>query len=267
LIGLILVALGCSGDKTPGDTQAADDTSATDTQPIDTQPVDTDTGPCEPFAIYYDGDGDGHGDPNVAQKSCEVLDGWSELGDDCDDGDSSIWEDCPTNACTLVFEREHLEDADTGDTAAPEVTGTSLYWICEEKMGWQAGRQHCFDELGADLAAFEKPGELEDFQLYSSKNQDKESMWIGLSQADGSPTEDFGWSWINGLGTVEGETLAEGGVWHEGEPNNGGYSEGGGGEFEEDVAAWVRNAGTWGIMDVIVDQDKWPICEVTKTGE
>lgn len=39
----------------------------------------------ETGTIYVDDDGDGHGDPAQSAEGCLTADGWSELGDDCDD--------------------------------------------------------------------------------------------------------------------------------------------------------------------------------------
>ena len=37
--------------------------------------------------LYYDADGDGHGDPNLIADDCNAQEGYVFLGDDCDDTD------------------------------------------------------------------------------------------------------------------------------------------------------------------------------------
>jgi hypothetical protein len=39
---------------------------------------------------WYDGDGDGYGDPLLTEQLCEALSGWVPNGDDCDDTDAAI---------------------------------------------------------------------------------------------------------------------------------------------------------------------------------
>lgn len=38
-----------------------------------------------PVTVYFDADGDGHGDPTVALETCEPPEGYVETADDCDD--------------------------------------------------------------------------------------------------------------------------------------------------------------------------------------
>jgi len=267
---LLLLAAGltsCSGDKHPADSQpAAHDSqpAAHDSDPVthDSDPITHDSDPvthdsdCEEVTLYYDGDGDGHGDPAVTTTDCEGLPGWSTVGDDCDDADSSIWEDCPTHACALLGEASH---PDGGDTGGVEVA--SAYWACEEAIGWQEARQYCYDHLEADLAALNLPGEVATLQALSAKLRADLIYWIGLSQPDTAPSVDFGWGWVNAQGYPEDTPAAEGGIWHENEPNNGGYDENAGGHLEEDVAVWVSLLEVWAVMDTRVDQDAWFLCE------
>lgn len=50
---------------------------------VDDDPIDGET-------FYPDADGDGYGDLNSSSRHCELLDGWMETAEDCDDTRSSI---------------------------------------------------------------------------------------------------------------------------------------------------------------------------------
>ncbi len=260
---LLWIALpACGGDKDKGVDQGnvGEDTSP----PGDTAPGDTGED-CEIITLYYDGDGDGHGDPEVLSAGCDGLEGWSATGDDCDDADSTVWEDCVEHACYELGTLEYREGGDTGldtggDTGATVTSST--YWLCEENMGWQDARQYCYDYLAADLVTLEQPGEIAGVQALSAKLDEVRPFWIGVYQPDTSPSAEFGWTWISARGTVDDRELSEGGIWHVGQPDNGGHTENEGGSEEEDVGAWINNAGTWGVMDVRIDQETWPICEL-----
>lgn len=253
----MLAALGCDPSKdAPVDTGPA----ITDTQPPGDTGGDSGTD-CDIITLYYDGDGDGHGDPSTTTAGCEGLEGWSSVGDDCDDADSTVWEDCDAHACWVFAEVIHSDGvSDTGDTGGAAPWSASQYWVCEQKMGWQEGRQYCFDHLGGDLVAMNEAGEFAALQA-ASELIPVEPYWVGVNQPDTAPTVDFGWTWISAQGTVEGDSWEEGGFWHVGQPDNGGEDENTA-EHEEDVGAWVDNAGIWALMDERIDQDMWPLCEV-----
>lgn len=42
-------------------------------------------GECETYVVYQDADGDGWGDPDVSQETCEDIDGYTSIVGDCDD--------------------------------------------------------------------------------------------------------------------------------------------------------------------------------------
>ena len=184
----LLVAVGC-GDVSQGvalvDTSFVPDTAQED------------TGPCEPFTIYLDSDGDGYGDSAVRQENCVLLSGWSAVDGDCDDEDPSIWEDCPEYDCDDLGTFSHPESEDTG--AAMK---TSQYWACKETKGWSESNQFCYDTFdGAYLSALNFPGELESL---SGAGLDPESQWwLGLQQESTSPADYFGWFWNNAQGSPE----------------------------------------------------------------
>ncbi len=252
---LTLAALGCTPDK---GLPAGDEPGVVDTGPA-AEPGDSGTD-CPILTLYYDGDGDGHGDPAVATAGCAGLEGWVVDGDDCDDADPTIWDTCGAHACWMFAERvRDRPGADTGGAAA------SQYWVCEQSMGWQEGRQYCFDFLGGDLVALNEDGEIADLQAASALIP-AERYWVGISQPDTAPSVDFGWTWIGAQGTVDARSWEEGGVWHVGQPDNGGEAENSS-EREEDVGAWVESAGTWALMDEWIDQDMWPLCEVAIEAE
>jgi len=66
------------------------------TEPVvEPTPVDTaePSEPCETEIWYLDADGDGFGDPFGAMESCELLDGYVQNNQDCDDDDPQAYPD------------------------------------------------------------------------------------------------------------------------------------------------------------------------------
>ncbi len=84
------------------------------------------------FARYLDGDGDGFGDPNTLFYACDVPTGATDIADDCDDGNASIYPDAEEvcdevdNDCDAVIDEQAdgLAQCDAcSDEVLPSVTG------------------------------------------------------------------------------------------------------------------------------------------------
>ncbi len=108
---------------------------------------------------YYDGDGDGYGDPSVTSTGCEAPDGYVAAGTDCDDEDDAInpgsAEVCDgvDNDCDGAIDGADAIDADDwyADLDAdgfgdPEAGVTD----CEAPSGYTADDQDC-DDLDGDV--------------------------------------------------------------------------------------------------------------------
>jgi hypothetical protein len=238
--------------------------------------IELDTGECAEFTFYQDSDKDGYGDPDFSTVDCEAPEGWVDNGDDCDDTDKTEWDSCPGDDCSpldLIILEESTEDdtgetdantepGDTGDVDAPPLT--NIYYYCSIPQGWQAARQICEAELGGDLAAAGQPGEFKALQdsIIAADIPTSQSLWLGLYQQSTAPSVDFGWFWVQNEGYPESDSLSEGGVWHPNEPDNGGFEENYGEEYEEDVAAFAFKGGQWGAVDLDSTIQQPYLCEV-----
>ena len=188
--------LACRGEPEPEETHdsapAVDSVGSEDSVPA---AHDSD---CEIVTLYQDADGDGHGTAAVTMAGCEGEEGWSTVGDDCDDTNPEVWDECGSleEECSELGQGSYADDADTGGS-----TQLSTYWYCPMPMGWQDGRQHCYDTFeGADLVALDREGERDQVERLSAALDPERSYWVGLSQPDTAPTVEFGWNWVDGLG-------------------------------------------------------------------
>jgi len=226
-----------------------------------------DTSNCELSVWYRDADGDGHGDPDFSAKECESPAGYVADGDDCDDDDDKKWNTCPGMDCvplTLGLQNEFtFSDTGTADTSEPEEPVESRYWHCPDPKNWQEARQVCANAFQGDLhaagssvewAATETGVTIADIGTGAG-------LWLGLYQQSTSPTVDFGWFWVNEEGPTETDTVDVGGIWHPGEPDNGGWEENHGDKYEEDVAALVFRGGQWAAADLDTLIELPYICE------
>jgi hypothetical protein len=237
--------------------------------------IELDTGDCAELTFYQDSDRDGHGDPDYSTVGCEAPEGWVDVGDDCDDTDKNEWDSCPGDDCSLL-ELIMLDDGgpvetgpdsntETGDSGYSEPAPlTNTYYYCSIPQGWQAARQICESVLGGDLAAAGQPGEFKALQdsIVAAEIPTSQSLWLGLYQQSTAPSVDFGWFWVQSEGYPESDSLSEGGAWHPNEPDNGGFEENHGEEYEEDVAAFAFKGGQWGAVDLDSTIQQPYLCEV-----
>jgi len=218
---------------------------------------------CTTFTIYEDADGDGHGNPEVSQESCTLLAGWTTTSDDLDDDNGDCWDTCQDYECTELGDVTHGE----GDTADP--AQTSVWHVCHDETSWQEARVFCQTWLGGDLLAFNKEGERDSMLGFADQLRTAEKYWMGLSQPDTSPSVGFGWTWTSNQGVSQGYvddlTIDEGGLWHAGQPNNGGFEENEGGEEEEDLGVLEWRQETWALGDQVTERKHAFFCEIYRT--
>jgi len=238
----------------------------------DSSGIELDTGECIEYTFFQDNDKDGHGDPDFSTVACEAPEGWVDVGDDCDDDDKNEWDSCPGDDCSIL-ELVILNEGGPGDTGDESSTDsgysepaplTNTYYYCSIPLGWQAARQICESALGGDLAAAGQPGEFKALQdsILESEIPTSQSLWLGLYQQSTAPSVDFGWFWVQDEGYPESDSLSEGGVWHPNEPDNGGFEENLGEDYEEDVAALSFKGGQWGTVDLDSTIQQPYLCEV-----
>ncbi|MFT5680629.1 MAG: hypothetical protein ACI8RZ_001535 [Myxococcota bacterium] len=79
---------------------------------------------------YFDGDGDGYGDPATSQQLCDPPSGWVDNGTDCDDSDAS-----------LNPGQEWYIDADQDGFGNPDYRLAA----CGEQIGFAANNTDCDD--------------------------------------------------------------------------------------------------------------------------
>ena len=222
--------------------------------------ITEDTANCDLNTWFRDSDGDGHGDPDFAAKECEAPAGFVKDGDDCDDEDEKRWNNCPGMDCVPLSLA--LSTA-MPDTAEPEEEQSSRYWHCPEPKNWQEARQVCANAFQGDLHA---AGSSVEWRATTSGVSTSDvstgsGLWLGLYQQSTTPSEDFGWFWVNEEGPADNDDVEIGGIWHPGEPDNGGMEENHGGSYEEDVAALVFRGGQWAAADLDTLIELPYICE------
>jgi hypothetical protein len=138
-------------DVFPGQDEVCDDIDNDCDGAVDDDPIDAAT-------WYFDGDGDGHGDPFNTSVSCDPYTNFVELGDDCDDARAyvspSAVEICDgiDNDCDGEFDEDVApEDADTfyidndGDGYGSDAETTQA---CDVPSGYSSNADDCDDTDG-----------------------------------------------------------------------------------------------------------------------
>jgi hypothetical protein len=111
---------------------------------VDEDPVDGDT-------FYADGDSDGAGDPDTTHVACQLTTGWATTGEDCNDGDSTIYpgasevcdstdQDCDENIDEGVT-TDFYTDSDGDGYGTPGVAASA----CSAPSGTVDNDQDCDD--------------------------------------------------------------------------------------------------------------------------
>jgi MYXO-CTERM domain-containing protein len=65
-----------------------------------------DEDPIDPLTWYRDQDGDGFGDDSDVVQACDVPEGYTDVGGDCDDTDSGLALDCSEDGRAFIPEEE-----------------------------------------------------------------------------------------------------------------------------------------------------------------
>ncbi|HMV69407.1 MAG TPA: putative metal-binding motif-containing protein, partial [Myxococcota bacterium] len=99
-----------------------------------------DDDPRTSLLLFGDGDGDGHGDAADPRWLCAVGPGVSELDDDCDDGDATVYAGAPPVVCDL---RDNDCDPNTWEPAEVRVDGLPAGPLATAAIGAGAQVELC----------------------------------------------------------------------------------------------------------------------------
>ena len=202
-------------------------------------PNDWPTDCLEKQIFYPDNDGDGFGSASQGVESCVALDGWIEVGGDCDDNDfdknPNAEEICDTidNNCSGV-----ADDADACPCQVEQKENEGDYLFCGASVTWYEAVERC-ESYSRQLVIIQD--EDENYFLTDILDTRLPGIWwIGMSDAD----QEGVWTWIDGS-----ELTLD--AWHNGEPND--Y----GGEDCGEIYRWGSE--TWN--DAPCDANNNFICE------
>ncbi len=171
---LLLAVLGCTDKDTTasdtGGTTASDSGLTGDSGVVDADadgvPAHQDCDDSDPsvgaaFPVYEDVDGDGYGDDATETTACDVGEGWSEQGGDCDveeatinPGAQEVCDDAGTDEdCdSLVDDADDSVDASTGSEFPVDADGDgygdadTTVWACDEPAGTPDNTDDCNDD-------------------------------------------------------------------------------------------------------------------------
>lgn len=230
------------GGDSEGATATSTDPDATSTPP-DTSA--TDTGPCEETTWYFDGDGDGRGDPSMTIQACDAPPSYVPFGDDCDDADptQSVAADeiCDgaDNDCD-----DAIDEASASNTACNGCTLFAValrsYAFCPAGASWDSARTQCA-AFGGDLLRLDDETESGAVVALPEPASVVGGGWfIGLSDVAARGT----FVWVDG-GALEFAS------WLGGEPNDAGGN--------EDCAEMDQAGGGWN--DLPCEGPRAFICE------
>jgi MYXO-CTERM domain-containing protein len=109
--------------------------------------------PCDESIGYYDGDGDGYGDPDISQESCNLPGMYVEIAGDCDDTDASIHPDA-LEQCNQIDDDcdDEIDEDDAGQLHYADEDGdgygdpsTTSGYTCEAPPGYVVNDLDCDD--------------------------------------------------------------------------------------------------------------------------
>ena len=240
-----------------GATSTGDGASATVTSGMGqtSAPESTDDGPvvddtaattgCVEQQFYFDGDGDGHGNPLAEVVACDAPQNHVASGDDCDDEDPnnapSIVETCDgqDNDCDGLVDEASAQNATCDGCTLGERNGHA-YAYCPQALTFAAARTTC-QSFGGDLVTIDDMAE-NDFIVAepTPPSMGVGGFWIGLSDSAVEGT----FVWTDG----SAPTFT---AWNMGEPNDGGGV--------EDCGEMSTTNGGWN--DVACDMARAFICE------
>lgn len=203
---------GSGGDPT---TAAATTGLEATTEPGGTTAPDATTEPpCEMAMLYYDGDGDGFGDPNMGAMMCVGTTKWVPDNTDCNDmaayAHPGFGEQCDTidNDCDGLIDEYHMVDNPTGCMDCTfHVFGGHLYYFCAKGMSWDAAEMFCAAH-GLHLAKDDGQGE---HAWLLQIIGDGGLWWIGGNDK----AEDGKFRWVS-----DNTAVPYPGYWGVGQPDN-----------------------------------------------
>lgn len=226
-----------SAASTDDDTSGAGSASMSSTDPSSAtsseseSESDAETGPCDETTWYFDGDGDGRGDPNVTISACEAPMGYVPFGDDCDDTDPAknvaAVEVCDgvDNDCDATIDEATAMNTSCNGCTLFANNGRS-YAFCPAGASWDGARTQCAAFSG-DLLRLDDEAESGVVVALAEPASAQEGAWyIGLS--DSAARGAF--AWVDGGGLDFASWLA-------GEPNDAGG--------DEDCVEMDQGAGGW----------------------
>ncbi len=220
------------------------------------------------LSVYPDEDGDGYGDLSVEELSCELPDGWSITGGDCEDDDDEI-NPGVTESCDGYDENcdDIIDNGadDCGSNTVQRNLGSHSYIFTKngKRKSWTNARDWCEDR-NYTLVTINSSDEqywIINTIRYDSET-DNEPHWTGLNDRGGPAFERYrsesGWLWESG------ETYSYS-AWSWGQPDNsgGGWEDVWGGEDCVEVNRWRSRAANNDWNDLPCDSSLRFICEAS----
>ncbi len=110
-------------------------------------------------SVYSDMDGDGHGDPDTGVTTCDPTTDQVSVGDDCDDGDETVYpeaDEVPYDGVDQDCDGEDLVDVDQDGFVADQVEGGD---DCddEDPSIYPGASEVCEDGMDQDCDGFDLP--------------------------------------------------------------------------------------------------------------
>jgi len=197
-------------------TETNGSTNGPTTEPTTDPSTGTTEAPCDdPQLYYFDGDGDGFGDPELALETCDPPRDYVDVADDCDDGNMNVYlgadELCDGVDNDCDGDKDEYSATNTGECGEcePLVGGDRVYYFCSDTDTWDGARASCIGR-GADLTSITSDAE---FQLLWTKLKALPGRyWIGA----GDREEEGTYVWNDGTplssmhpGWAQGEPVAD----------------------------------------------------------